>query len=52
MLIGLKQQKGEPLIIALTSVLILKPVLPFSKLNKIFLGYFDPENIFLDNENN
>ena len=26
-------------------------VLPFSKLNKIFLGYFDPENIFLDNKN-
>ena len=21
-------------------------VLPFSKLNKIFVGYFDPENIF------
>ena len=28
------------------------PVLPFSKLNKMFFGYFDPENIFLDNENN
>ena len=28
------------------------PVLPFSKLNKIFVGYFDPENIFLDNKNN
>ena len=27
------------------------PVLPFSKLNKIFFGYFDPENIFLDNKN-
>ena len=27
------------------------PVLPCSKLNKIFFGYFDPENIFLDNEN-
>ena len=26
-------------------------VLPFSKLNKLFFGYFDPENIFLDNEN-
>ena len=25
-------------------------VLPFSKLNKMFLGYFDPENILLDNE--
>ena len=23
----------------------------FSKLNKLFFGYFDPENIFLDNEN-
>ena len=22
-----------------------------SKFNKIFFGYFDPENIFLDNEN-
>ena len=27
-------------------------VLLFSKLNKIFFRYFDPENIFLDNENN
>ena len=27
------------------------PVFIFSKLNKIFFGYFDPENIFLDNEN-
>ena len=27
------------------------PVLLFSKINKIFVGYFDPENIFLDNEN-
>ena len=27
------------------------PVLPFSKLNYIFFGYFDPEKIFLDNEN-
>ena len=26
-------------------------VLLFSKLNKIFFGYFDPEKIFLDNEN-
>ena len=26
-------------------------VLPFSKLNKIIFGCFDPENIFLDNEN-
>ena len=26
-------------------------VLPFSKLNKMFFGYFDPENIFLDYEN-
>ena len=26
------------------------PVLLFSKLNKIFFGYFDPQNIFLDNE--
>ena len=22
------------------------PVLPFSKSNKIFVGYFDPENVF------
>ena len=28
-----------------------QPALPFSKLNKMFLGYFDPENIFIDNEN-
>ena len=27
------------------------PVLLFSKLNKIIVGYFDPEKIFLDNEN-
>ena len=26
-------------------------VLLFSKLNKIFFGYFDPENILLDKEN-
>ena len=26
-------------------------VLPFSKLNKMFFGYFDPEKIFLDDEN-
>ena len=26
-------------------------VLPFSKLNKMFFGYFDPENIFFDNKN-
>ena len=25
-------------------------VLLFSKLNEIFFGYFDPENIFIDNE--
>ena len=25
-------------------------MLPFSKLNKMFFGYFDPENIFLVNE--
>ena len=28
-----------------------RAVLPFSKLNKIFFGYFDPENIFLGSEN-
>ena len=27
-------------------------VLPFSKLNKTFFGYFDPEKVILDNENN
>ena len=27
------------------------PVLLFSKQNKIFVGYFEPEDIFLDNEN-
>ena len=26
-------------------------VLPFSKLITTFFGYFDPENVFLDNEN-
>ena len=28
----------------------LPAVLLFSKLNKIFFGYFDPENIFVDNK--
>ena len=28
-----------------------QPVLPFSKLNTTFIGYFDPEKIFLANEN-
>ena len=27
-------------------------MLPFSKLNKILFGYFDPEKIFLDNKIN
>ena len=27
------------------------PVHLLSKLNKMFFGYFDPENVFLDNEN-
>ena len=27
------------------------PVLLFSKLNEMFFGYFDLENIFVDNEN-
>ena len=27
-------------------------VLLFSNLNEIFFGYFDPENIYLDNKNN
>ena len=26
-------------------------VLPFSKLNKLLLGYFDPKKVFGDNEN-
>ena len=26
-------------------------VLPFSKLNRKIFGYFDPENIFIDNKN-
>ena len=25
-------------------------VLPFSELNRLVCGYFDPENIFMDNE--
>ena len=29
----------------------LSPVFLFSKLDKMFLGYFDPENVLLDNEN-
>ena len=35
-----------------SSVLMSRSVLLFSKLNKIFFGYFDSENIVLDNENN
>ena len=27
-------------------------MLPFSEQNKIFFGYFDPENVFLDDEKN
>ena len=36
------------------SILILHmgPVLLFSKLNEVFVGYINPENIVLDNENN
>ena len=30
---------------------LIRSVLRFSKWNKVFFGYFDPENIFLDNEN-
>ena len=26
-------------------------MLPFSKLDKTFFGYFDPENMYADNEN-
>ena len=33
------------------ALFMLLGVLPFSKLNKLFIGYFDPENIFLVNEN-
>ena len=29
---------------------VLLPVLLFSKLNKMFFGYFDPENILIDNK--
>ena len=29
----------------------LPAVLPFSKLSNFIFGYFDPENVFLDNEN-
>ena len=35
-----------------TTILTQTPVLPFSNLNEIFFGYFDPENIYLDNKNN
>ena len=37
--------------VADTNALHTPPVLLISKLNKIFFGYFDPENIILDNEN-
>ena len=35
----------------LVSEVVSLPVILFSKLNKMFFGYFDPENIVLDNEN-
>ena len=35
----------------LHNVLWWPAVLLFSKLNKLFFGYFDPENILLDNKN-
>ena len=31
--------------------LVCRSVLLLSKSNKLFFGYFDPENIFLDNKN-
>ena len=37
---------------AQTKTLVASPVLLFSNLNEIFFGYFDPENIYLDNKNN
>ena len=42
---------GQPFAIAAGEVEWWHTVLLFSKLNKIFFGYFDPENIFLDNKN-
>ena len=33
------------------TILMMYAVLPFSKLNKMFVGYFNPQNIFLDNKN-
>ena len=40
-----------PIYGTLSKVSRLYTVLPFSKLNKTFFGYFDPGNIFLDNKN-
>ena len=45
-------QKRRPPTTMLPNTTGCAPVLPFSKLNKMIFGYFDPENIFLDNENN
>ena len=36
----------------MVNALILKSSASFLKLNKNFVGYFDPENVFLDNEKN
>ena len=44
-------QGDTPDVSAAAKSLPFKPVLLFSKLNKIFFRYFNPENIFLDNKN-
>ena len=44
--------RGDPTdVSAEKETLVSTAVLPISKLNKLFFGYFDPENIFLDNKN-
>ena len=34
-----------------TAMATRESVLAFSKLNKLFFGYFDPRNVFVDDEN-
>ena len=44
--IALKEAQASTTAAQLAQRCAIKPVLLFSKLNRIFLGYFDPDNIF------
>ena len=51
MVLGMFPTFGELIRYSITGCLISTPVPPFSKQKNIFFGYFDPENMFLDNKN-